>query len=408
MKIATSLSSSTRVTSREFFSILGFFLLWRGVLFVLGYWAAFWLPYQPSFPYFDSLLPSFGLPQWLYSWANFDGVHYLTIVIKGYFGTGLIQAFFPGYPLFVKGLTFFGLTALVASLLLANVLAFVFFVLWFWWLKIEYSAQVARQGLVILALFPTAFFMGATYSESLFLVAVAASFIAARKQFWWLAGLMALVASATRVVGILLIPALVLEICQQRQAQIQSLKNFKLKALILEVLTKDWSALLWVGVGSLGLLSYMFYLQQVFQDPLFFLHVQSEFGAGRQETLVMYPQVVWRYLKILVTYQPHNWKYFSLIQEAVVGTLGLLGILFSFKKVRWSYWFFSLAIFIVPTLTGTFSSMPRYLLPSISLWMMLAVYLNRAKPWVLSSYLVCSGVLLVINLVLFIQGYWVA
>lgn len=405
MKVAPS--TDKRLTGREIAQLLGLFAIWRIVLFVIGSVAGRFLPYQPSFPYYNSLLPFFGVPQWLYSWANFDGVHYLTIMMKGYFGTGLIQAFFPGYPVLGMLVDQVLQNALISALVVSNLMAGVFIVIWFWWLKTDFSSQIAWRGVWILLLFPTSFFLGATYGESLFLTTVAMAFLAARWRWWWLAALMTLMASATRVVGIMLVPALLIELYQQKWEAAPEDRR-RPGPIIREFFQNEIGRVVLILGGSLGLLSYMAYLDRVFHDSLYFLHLQSEFGAGRQESIVVYPQVVWRYIKILWTYQPHDWKYFSLIHEAVAGVVGLGMILLSIKKVRWSYSFFSVAVFLVPTLTGTFSSMPRYILPCIGIWMLLAISFNRAKPWVFNSYLVCSGVLLVINVILFIQGYWVA
>src|SRR6185369_6540698 len=83
---------------KHFFYITILFLIWRGYLFLASFTADKLLLYAPTFPYFDIDLPQYSLPRWIYSWANFDGVHYLTIAQKGYIGTGLIQAFFPLLP----------------------------------------------------------------------------------------------------------------------------------------------------------------------------------------------------------------------------------------------------------------------------------------------------------------------
>ena len=152
----------------------------------------------------------------------------------------------------------------------------------------------------------------------------------------------------------------------------------------------------------------MWYLNIHFQDGLYFFHVQSEFGGGvRQETFVSYPQVIYRYMKILLTVRPFNFKYFSYLQDFVVSTFGLGMLLYSFKKVKLSYVVFGLLAFFTPTVTGTFSSMPRYILVSFPIFIILAIFSEQSK---LFKYLwfISSGILLVLNTVLFIQGYWVA
>jgi len=386
----------------EFYKLASLFLLWRIFLFVISYSARFILPYQPSFPYFDTLA-NYHLPQFIYSWANFDGVHYLTIIQQGYFGTGLIQAFFPLFPLLAKFLNLFVGNTLLSGLLISNLFAFLSLIFFYLLLK-EYGISSRFKVLLIYLLFPTSFYLVALYSESLFLTLVFATLYLAKKQHWLLAGILAGLASATRIVGIALLPVLFLELFLAKKI---SLKN-----------------ILALSLSVTGLSAYMFYLQFEFQDFLYFLHLQDDFGAGRQENLILYPQVVWRYLKILYTARPFDWKYFAYVQEFAAAILGLIYLTLSSLsycrrgktttkvesgEVDLSLILFSALSFLVPTLTGTFSSLPRYLLacPAIYLTLNPSPVLRRGK-LIGVVWLFLSTVLLVINLVLFIQGYWVA
>ena len=162
-----------------------------------------------------------------------------------------------------------------------------------------------------------------------------------------------------------------------------------------------------VALGSLGLLTYMYYLATEFGDPLYFFHVQAEFGGIREEVVVTYPQVLYRYLKILVTARPFDFKYYSYLQDFIAGTVGLGLLVYSATKVRLSYVIFSLLVFIAPTLTGTFSSLPRYILVCFPLFIVLADWTEKNRLF-RYTWFIFSGILLVLNTVLFIQGYWVA
>ncbi len=375
------------ISARDWRTLGGVWLIWRVGLYLVGWLAPFLLKYQPSFPYAYTLLPKYGLPQWLYSWANFDGVHYLTIAEKGYLGTGLIQAFFPLYPLSMAGMNWLTHNSILSGLLISSVASFLLFVVWFGYIKDMFDAHLAWYSLILFLVFPTSFFLGAVYSESLFLLVVVGAFWAAYRRMWWLAGLFAILASAGRVVGVGLVPALFISWLTSDQRKVRDLIP--------------------VLAGALGLAGYMLYLERVFHDPLYFFHVQSEFGAGRQESLVFYPQVVWRYVKIIATYQPHDLKYLTLIFEAVAGTVGAVALALSAKKVPLSWTIFSGLAFILPTLTGSFSSLSRYILVCFSLWIWLAMGLQSSR-WRLGLYLLLSIGILVLNTVLFIQGYWVA
>ncbi len=402
-----SFSQLFSFTQKEIVLLVGMFVAWRALLFLVGALADTWLTYAPSFPYADYVLVHYDLPRWLYSWANFDGVHYLTIAEKGYIGTGLIQAFFPLYPYVILHALFLlvggHLNTLLTGLIVSNSFSLALLLLWFSFVKKHWSAGVAWGSTISLLLFPTSFFLGALYTESVFLFLVVLAFWAAEQKKWWLAGVVTALASATRIVGIFLVPALVVELLWHHRQK--GSKSWT------QILMEQKNSLAWVLLGSSGLILYMLYLWYNFHDPLYFLHVQQEFGGGRQETLVLYPQVVWRYIKIFVSFflskQPFTWAYFAYAQEFVVGTIGFLALLCSFRWVKPSYVLFALGAFLLPTLTGTFSSVPRYFLVCVPIYLLMGEFIHKHRKLGI-LLLLLSGLLLLINTVLFIQGYWVA
>src|SRR5258708_4184955 len=200
------------LTKKQFISITLFFLIWRIILFGLGAVADQFLSYSPSFPYADTVLIDSHLPRWLFSWANFDGVHYLTIAQKGYVGTGLVQAFFPLLPyVLLHGVHLLfgnGLNLLLFSLVITNFFTYLFALVWFGFVKELRNERSAWVALFSIFLFPTALFLGALYTESLFLLLVVLAFWVARKKSWLLVGFFVSLAAATRIVGVFLIPAL--------------------------------------------------------------------------------------------------------------------------------------------------------------------------------------------------------
>ncbi|MDH5533416.1 MAG: hypothetical protein OEX81_03250 [Candidatus Pacebacteria bacterium] len=399
------------LSKSEFKKLAGIFIVWRSFLFLIGYFANNILTYLPSFPY-AKRLATYGLPQWLYSWANFDGVHYLTIINKGYFGTGLIQAFFPLFPLSIKYLDFIN-NSLITGLIISNILTF-FLIISFYMFSKVFFKEKKWLTLFVLLTFPTSFFFGSFYTESLFLILVLQTFIFAEKKKWIWAGILIALASATKIVGILLVPALLIEyfLKDKNIFEIINLsKNKKSRNTFIKSIKERFTKntprhVLFIFIGSLGLLAYMNYLWLKFDDPIYFFHVQSEFGGGRQESIILYPQVVYRYLKILITARPFDLKYFAYVQEFIAGTIGLLLLFISSKKIKLSHLFFVLGAFFVPTLTGTFSSMPRYILVCWPIFFVIADLLKNNK--IKYLYFSFSLVFLIINTILFIQGYWVA
>lgn len=373
-------------------------ILWRVLLFGFSFVADSFFTYSPSFPYYKQILSVMGFPRWFYSWGNFDGVHYITIANQGYEGTALIQAFFPVFPLFLSLFHNFFLIGVFWNIVFTIGICLLLFLL-------SHTKNIQQKWWVLLAFlsFPTSFFFGALYNEALFLFLVLASFTLAREKQWFWAALLAGIASGTRVVGIFLLPALFLELWLDTYQK--SWWNFSLKN-ILVFFQKRWKEVVILLLSGVGLVSYMFYLSQTFSDPLYFFHVQDEFGAGRQDSLILFPQVIWRYYKILTTI-PFDWKFFSYLQELIfsLGTLGLL--FFYWKKIRPSYLLFSLGAFFIPPLTGTFSSMPRYILVCFPIFFILGDILSKSR---VARFVILPlfWVLLFLNTLLYIQGYWVA
>ncbi len=371
-------------------------LMWRIALGVVGVIASRILPYQPSFPYSENLLQRPMAPS-IAKWGGFDGVHYLTIIDRGYAGTGLIQAFFPIFPVTVKLAAKFvePVDPVLVGLTLNLFLTWLAAVIAWYLLRRDVSEQQAWFGILALLLFPTSLFFGALYSEALFLCLSLWALLAMRQQRWWLSAGLIAIASATRITGIFLLIPLAWEWASARHWHGHKLAKQSPQLVAL------------LAIGTLGLLGYMLYLWRFFGDPLYFLHVQAEFGAGRSETIIIYPQVVWRYLKMLITVKPHDWKFFSICLEFLAGTLPMLALLKWWRLVRPSYLLYGLACFLLPTVTGTFSSMPRYLLVVWPIFLGLAIWSKKHTPSFI-LYLIFSTVLLIINTVLFIQGYWVA
>jgi len=375
---------------KDFIFVLLIFLIWQalivGTIFLGGEYIL------SSYQYIYTEQKEIINPPQLWSRANFDGMHYLDIARKGY---GIYQqAFFPLYPRLINLLTpLFGGRDLLAGLSISLVSLLLGLVLLGKLVKWDYGGKIAKRTIILLLLFPTSFFFSMVYTESLFLFLVLTSFYFARVRKWWLAGIFGALASATRFTGIFLFPALLVEWWSEK-------KQFN------HLTMKQLSHLLAVGLIPLGLLWYMRFLSTQYGDSLMFLHVQPFFGAERSDKIVLLYQVFWRYFKMLWTVQKASLIYFVVVLEflAGLGFLGLLGLAYR-KKIRISYLIFAALSYLVPTLTGTFSSMPRYVLTLFPCFIMMALIENKVIRY---SLLIISSFLLIACTILFSRGYWVS
>jgi Gpi18-like mannosyltransferase len=267
-------------------------------------------------------------------------------------------------------------------------------------LLLDYSQSEVSKILIFLLFFPTSFYFAAIYTESLFMLLVFAAFYFARKRRWYLAAICAGLASATRITGIFLLPALLWE---WLYVSIQTHKSSKINLLFIAK-TICRSPILYIA--PLGLISYMLYLQWQFKDALYFWHAQPAFGAARSLGLIFPPQVVWRYLKILSSINPAQNEFWVALFEIVCYFFAVIALYIAYrKKVRISYQLFSWGVVLVPPLTGTFTSIPRYILTAFPLMIILGTIKNKV---VQTAVILLSAFLFMLLASYFIRGLWVS
>ena len=109
---------------------------------------------------------------------------------------------------------------------------------------------------------------------------------------------------------------------------------------------------------------------------------------------------------ILATLVPFTYAFWYALIELASYVFGACMLLLGHRhKIRFSYLVFGWLIIIVPALTGTFSSMPRYLLLAFPIYIILGTIKNK---YMYLIYLMSGFSLLIIFLVNFSRGLWVA
>lgn len=376
------------------FKILLIFLTWRFILILIMLFAIYFVPLGYKDRFLGGGSFNYRVSPQLFSWANFDGEHYLSIAIFGY--KHLEQAFFPLYPVLIS---FFAkpdsnnllvslVNSTVVGLIISNV-SFALALVFLWELiRIDFSKKIAYLTIIILLLFPTSFYFGAVYNESLFLLLTVLSFYFARKGNWFLAGVFGMVASTTRVFGILLFPVFVLE-------------AYKQKASMTRVF---WILLIPVGLGI-----YMWYLNSTVGDPIAFYSFQKLVGEQHQEGIILLPQVYFRYIKMIATTSIYNPIFQTVVLEFIVGILFFMLPVFGyFKKIRLSYLVYSMLGFLIPTIQGSFSSTPRYVIILFPSFLAAALWINSLPKVFKVILFFLFLVILTVETALFLRGYWIA
>jgi hypothetical protein len=236
-------------------------LVSRLVLVAVGWVALGLLPSRYVSPTYNvSSFPPLAM------WIRWDAIWYTSIAIHGYWQAAL--AFFPLYPLFIAGVHWgTGLSTPVAALVVSN-LALIAAAGAFWLLvREDFSKAVANRSVSLLLLFPTAFYLSAAYTESLFLLTTVMTFLLARRGHLWAAGIAGALAALTRNMGVLtVIPILIAYGAQYGWKTAAGGWNWR-----------RWE-ILSIAVPGLGLLLYMVWQWVIFHSPLEFLAAQAYWG----------------------------------------------------------------------------------------------------------------------------------
>lgn len=398
------------------------FILFRVFDFIIAFVAPAIIPYLGFFPYREQL-ETMGMPQWLYSFANFDGIHYMNIADQGY--QQYEEAFFPLYPLLMHAVApLFGGNQLITGMVVAN-LAF----LGGLWLFVRLCRDLKASGyswwwpVILLLIFPTSFYFGAVYTEGLFLFTSIGYIYFLHKKNYGIAGVFGFFAALTRLVGVFLVlhflTVLIIEILQ-KQTYPKALTIKSIGSTISHTLSRLLDGFLKKPISLLpfflplaGLITYMSYLLIRTGDALFFLSAQPMFGANRSTNLILLPQVLYRYLKIFLT-ADRNYQYWGAVMEFTL-------FLFTFGVLLWGIWqlwqqrtkkhvpflagliMFSLSSMILPTLTGTLTSTTRYAVMALGMYFILA----QAKSWIRWTLVAVFIFFHALLLGLFLQGYFV-
>jgi hypothetical protein len=329
-------------------------------------------------------------------WVHWDALRFILIASSGYDGISTppnSTAFFPLYPMTISALSAIGIDEVVAALIISAAGSFVAFAFLY---KLAVHDARARgepdpdtagsRAVLYLALFPTAVFLLAPYSESLFLAGAIPAFHLARQQRWHLVGIPAAIAMGARFAGAFVLLGLAVEFLRQRDFSFERVANGLLSLLI----------------GVIPLLAYGAYLSQTRGDPLYFF-TDQRIGWGRE--------FVGPFQSFSNTID--RWSDASLSTdfavayrlEVVAAALGLAMVVWALAKREWGYAAFMGSTLIVLTTSTEYFSIPRILLTFFPA----AVFLARAglhRRWLHETLLIVMAPLAAVGVIVYTRGSW--
>lgn len=372
------------MTKKEVWEIIGLFIVWRLALYFVAFFGSGRYPINAIF--YDE-----GTTFSLYkAWANWDGVHYLSIAANGYLTNLKTIVLFPGYPLLIKLTTFLFGDLFFSAYLVSHLAAIGSLIMLYKFVLLLFSKEIAQRAIFYFLIFPSSFYLVAAYSESTFIFFALLSFYFSLKKRWFLASVFGFGVSLTRVMGVVIIIPLILEYLNQI--------NFSRKLIK--------ANFLWLTLIPMGAIFYSLYLLNIVGNPFYFLDLQNTL---RGTNLPINPLIV------LVNYF-NNLKIGFLKGDVAFMTSILLDYLltimvlvfswFIFKKIRASLALYTFLIILIPVLTGSLAANQRYALAAFPIFILLAIFAKNNL--VNLSLTIIFLMLLAVSMTLFINGYWVA
>ncbi|TDC49038.1 hypothetical protein E1212_19475 [Jiangella ureilytica] len=326
-------------------------------------------------------------------WQQWDFWHYAGIAVHGYGGepTGVPnEAFFPGFPalLWLGGEA--GLqhvfTGLLVSLLAGAVAALALGRIG----ELEGGQRIGRLTVLVWVTSPSAVFLAAPYTESLFLACALPAWLAARRQHWLAAGVLTALSCTIRVSGVFLAVAIAVQwLTTRREAVAQTGRPW-------------WSGLGWLFLPALPLLAWSAYLDSESGDRLAWLHAQAE-GWDRHFT--------WPWTAFDTTWQAAfggtQTPGFAWMFRAEIVAM-LIGVVLTAALLWWRRWGEATWVGLQVVAFGTstwFFSVPRATLLWWPLWVTIALLAVKRR-WVLWAYLAVSVPLMSVWAAAYLTGRW--
>ena len=311
--------------------------------------------------------------------ARWDSNWYLDIVKNGYQrktnDTLSNLVFFPLYPFLITVISFVTQGNIVLIGWIVSSIFLILSCMIFLKLVEEFHTDVVQplHAIFLLLIFPTAFFLNAVYTESLFLfLSVSAFYFTFKRQYVW-AGVFGFLAALTRVTGILLFLPLVIHVWMLWRNDGALVK-------------KMWAlALIPCGTTVFFLYHWIFY-----GDPLLFFTIESAWGRSF---------AINRDHFVFLTHAAQA----NLLLDVFYLVFGIGVSMYLLRIKQYAYGIYMLSTIGVAVASGTLMSIGRYILVLFPIYIVGAMIKNDMIRYV---WILVSTMLMALNTYLFVNWYW--
>ena len=322
-------------------------------------------------------------------WKRWDAWHYVNLAELGYGGytengQHLFLVFFPLYPWLVR-LVSAAVGNTMAAGLLASALCYSAGCVYLYRLAAwELGEGAARRAVVLLSLFPYAFFFGGVMTEGLFLLTTAAALWHIRRHHWRRAGLWGVLASLTRMHGLLLIGAAGAEL-------VEHLGGFRWREIL-----RRLPALLLPVLGTLG---YLLLNWSVAGDPLAFTEMQKHWS----QEFCWISDTLWYMLDNALHYPDAAARWEIWVPELLLFPLFFALLWRAGGRFRSMYTLYAFACLVLDYSLSWLLSAGRYLSCALPFFLFAAA-LTEKRPWLTALLAAGCGAGFLVNLACYLTG----
>ncbi len=344
--------------------------IWLG--FRLASWAAAYLGWRQTGHALSA--ERWGARLWemlVTPWIRWDGLLYLRIVRDGYRPDNGTTQFHPLYPMTARALYRLGVAPEVALLLVSGGAALGLALVVHHLVARTSDEPTATASLLTLFLWPLGWVLYAPYSESLFLLMAALTFLWSAERRWWAASLAASAAVLTRQQGIFLLIVLGIAYLRAEGGRLRAWLNRRALALTLPLLTMA----AWITYRTYRLDHAAF----DFSSPHAFIY--SVLISPNAVKVVPTQRFLapWHALRLAVEYLVSHWPATDLASDLTMAALTLLLMAATWRWMNTAYRLYSVTIAVVALsyftgdaagLLAPYMGLPRHLMLALPLFLM--------------------------------------
>lgn len=331
----------------------------------------------------------------LETWKRWDSTPYINIAQNTYIraienGEHLFLVFYPLYPWLIRLFSVFIEDFRLCGILISTLSYAIGCIFFYKITEKEFGDKAAENAVLLLAVFPFAFFFGSIATESLFFAVISAFFYYLRKHKWYLVAILGALACMTKVQGLLLTFSVLAELFFFKRG-FYLLKQKKWKEFLKRIILPGGISALMLG----GFVVYLYINYYVEGDPFKFLFYQKNHWGNS-----LCP--MWNTLEYIIHYAVHDWHLsigMSLwVPELLLFIVFIVFIIYGFKRIRSMYLIYLIMFFLLTYSSTWLISGGRYTLSALPIFMLLGNWVSKHER-LKTPVAVCSAMLMAIYMV---------